>query len=52
MEPPIKLVDTFLGDMKYWYHTNKTPIDAVLIGGDFVVHGLFNSEPNLETGPS
>ena len=51
MDPPIKLVDTVLGDMKYWYHTDRTPIDAVLIGGDFVVHGLSNSDPNFGNWP-
>jgi hypothetical protein len=34
MDPPSKLVDTVLGDMKY---TDRTPIDAIF--GDFVVHG-------------
>ncbi len=46
MDPPVQLLDTVLGDMKYNYHTSKTPIDAVLIGGDFVVHGLSNSDPD------
>lgn len=45
MDPPITLLENVLGDMKYNYHTSKTPIDAVLIGGDFVVHGLSNSDP-------
>jgi hypothetical protein len=45
MDPPIKLLDTVLGDMKYNYQTSSEQIDAVLISGDFVVHGLSNSDP-------
>ncbi len=51
MDAPIKLLDTVLGDMHYWYHTKSTPIDAILIGGDFVVHGLSNSDPNFGNWP-
>jgi Calcineurin-like phosphoesterase len=52
MDPPLKLVDTVIGDMKYWYHTSTTKIDAVLLAGDFVVHGLSNSDPDHKNWPA
>lgn len=51
MDPPIKLLDTVLGDMKYYYDSSSQPIDAVTIGGDFVVHGLSNGDPDHKNWP-
>ena len=51
MDAPIKLVDTVLGDAKYYYDTYSEKIDAVMIAGDFVVHGLSNSDPNFGNWP-
>ncbi len=52
MDPPLKLVNTVITDMKYWYDTQSTKIDAVLIAGDFVVHGLSNSDPDHKNWPA
>jgi Calcineurin-like phosphoesterase len=51
MDAPIKLVDTVLGDLKYYYDTASEPVDAVLLAGDFVVHGLSNSDPEFKNWP-
>lgn len=51
MDAPIKLVDTVLKDLKYYYDTASEKVDAVLIAGDFVVHGLSNSDPNFRNWP-
>ena len=52
MDPPIKLLDTVLADMKYQYHTCSSKIDAITIGGDFVVHGLSNTDPEHKNWPA
>ena len=44
MDAPIKLVDTMLADAKWNYNTYSEPIDAVLIAGDLVVHGLTSGQ--------
>jgi Icc-related predicted phosphoesterase len=51
MDAPIKLVDAVLGDAKYYYDVAGDKIDAVMIAGDFVVHGLSNSDPNFGNWP-
>ena len=46
-DPPIKLLDYVLSDISdYGGH-----IDAISIAGDFVVHGLCNSDPNHANWP-
>ena len=46
-DPPIKLLDYVLSDISGY----GGQIDAISIAGDFVVHGLCNSDPNHANWP-
>ena len=46
-DPPIKLLDFMLSDISDY----GGQIDAILIAGDLVVHGLSNSDPNHANWP-
>ena len=39
-DPPEALLDSILTDLSNNYNSVLSPIDAILISGDFVMHGL------------